>query len=252
MNKSKLKELYENVSKHSSYQILPDILLDLVDENELNIKSRFEKERLEYIKSNIEISNQTVVDVGGNSGYFTFEMLSAGAKRVKYFEGNKAHADFVQLAAGILNADVEVSNAYLQFDNSSDLTKSDIVLLLNVVHHFGDDFGDSELAKTEAKLEMKNCLNYFADKTHIMVFQMGYCWKGDTSKLLFQGGSKQEMISFVENAAEGFWKIKSIGIAEEIDGRTTYKNLDSTNIKRDDSLGEFRNRPLFILESLKT
>ena len=45
------------------------------------------------------------------------------------------------------------------------------------------------------------------------------------------------------------WAVQAIGIAERHDGRVVYRDLDARNIDRDDSLGEFLNRPLFILRS---
>lgn len=251
MNDKKLKALYEKVSKHSNYQILPDQLKQFLNEKELSITSRFEKERFDYFTSKVNAKGKKIIDVGGNTGYFTFEFLSAGAKKVIYYEGNKAHADFVETASNVLNANIEVKNTYLHFNETSDIEKSDLVLLLNVIHHLGDDFGNSELAREDAKKEMKNCLNFFADKTETLIFQMGYCWKGDINKLLFEHGTKQEMISFIENSIKGFWKISSIGIAEEVQGETTYKDLTSQNAERINELGEFRNRPIFILNSLK-
>jgi hypothetical protein len=58
------------------------------------------------------------------------------------------------------------------------------------------------------------------------------------------------MIHFVKNAINGYWKIDSIGVAEEINSITKYNDLNNFNIERKDTLGEFRNRPIFILKSL--
>jgi hypothetical protein len=38
---------------------------------------------------------------------------------------------------------------------------TDIVLLLNVIHHLGDDFGDKSLLWKKAKEKMKASINYF-------------------------------------------------------------------------------------------
>lgn len=33
---------------------------------------------------------KSVLDIGGNSGFFTFELIEKGAKKIHYYEGNKA------------------------------------------------------------------------------------------------------------------------------------------------------------------
>ena len=43
--------------------------------------------------------------------------------------------------------------------------------------------------------------------------------------------------------------IRNIGIAESAGDKIIYNELDSKNIERQDSLGEFLNRPIFIMES---
>jgi hypothetical protein len=58
------------------------------------------------------------------------------------------------------------------------------------------------------------------------------------------------MIDFVTGRARrADWTIDAIGIAQRSDGVVQYRPLDGRNIERDDALGEFLNRPLFILRS---
>jgi hypothetical protein len=38
-------------------------------------------------------------------------------------------------------------------------------------------------------------------------------------------------------------------VAQELNGEVAYADLDDTNIQRVDSLGEFLNRPIFIMRS---
>ncbi|MCF6204852.1 MAG: hypothetical protein L3J59_14485, partial [Methylococcaceae bacterium] len=90
---------------------------------------------------------------------------------------------------------------------------------------------------------------YLSRKTRYLVFQLGFNWKGDVKKPLFKNGTKEEMISFITKGVESSWEVKSIGIAEKTNNKYIYKNINTNNIKRDDSLGEFLNRPLFILKS---
>ena len=94
-------------------------------------------------------------------------------------------------------------------------------------------------------------LNCFAAKTDILVFQLGFNWKGDRSKPLFNNGIKAEMINFIQEGIKNTWKILHIGVAEGTKGSVVYSALNDRNIERDDNLGEFLNRPIFILKSLR-
>lgn len=249
--KEKLIKLYQKTSKHSNYQILPQAVREVVEQEEVVVSSRFERQRLQYLKENLTFKNKKVLDIGGNTGYFSFQVLDEGAKEVIYIEGNTHHADFVRMAADYLGKNITIENRYLDFENAFNHSPVDVTLLFNVVHHLGDDFGQRGITLAKAKEKMKNCINYFAGITDILVLQMGYCWKGDTTKLIFENGTKKEMIDFVNEATQNNWEMQAIGIAEKNKDNTVYKPLKSDNLHRDDSLGEFRNRPIFILKSMK-
>ena len=88
-----------------------------------------------------------------------------------------------------------------------------------------------------------------AQKTNFLIFQLGFNWKGDTKQCLFEHGTKSEMIQFIKDGIKGFWEIIEIGVAEKKDGVVTYEPLNVFNVKRNDTLGEFLNRPIFILKS---
>lgn len=246
--RNELIELYEKNSKHSNYQILASNFSGIINMDELNVLSRYEKERLDYISSKIKIDNKSIYDIGGNCGYFTFEMCNLGAKHIEYFEGNIAHAEFVDKSVQLLNLEdkINVNKKYFSFQENA---QADIMLLLNVVHHLGDDYNcasDICNAKDKMLFDVNNLANGF----DILVFQMGFNWKGNVDKCLFENGTKQEMIEFVTNGLAEKWKVISIGVAERAGDKIIYKDLDDTNIKRNDELGEFLNRPIFILKRL--
>lgn len=251
-NITKLKRLYAKGSKHSNYQILFQRLSLLLGDG-IVVKSRYENERLKFILDNIDVKDKTILDIGGNTGFFTFELIDNGAKKVVYFEGNKAHYDFVNLASSVLGISdkIHLKNKYLNFSNDEELDGSyhDITLLLNVLHHLGDDFGDKKTTLDRAQKNIITHLNYFADKTSLLVFQLGFNWKGDPRHCLFKNGTKKVLINFVLDGTKEYWDVQKIGIAEKHEEGIKYFTLNDKNIERNDLLGEFLNRPLFILKS---
>lgn len=244
-----LNKLYMEESKHSNYQILSPKLLPFFDISKISTKSRQEKERMDYIRSHVEFDNKLVLDIGGNTGYFTFEAIEAGAKEVDYYEGNINHAEFVEIASDLVDCSskIKVYSEYFGFDD--DMKDYDIVFNLNVLHHLGDDF-DNENSMDQAKCKMVAYLKKLAKHTKIMVFQLGFNWKGNRYKCLFKNGTKAEMIQFIKENCSNEWDFCNIGIAvNDNDDHIVYKELDDSNIERIDSLGEFLNRPIFIMKS---
>lgn len=247
----RLRELYARTTKHSHYQIMPDFLSSLVDPVELNKRySRYEIERMDYFCKHVALSGSRVMDVGANTGYFAFASAAAGAAEVVAYEGNPDHAEFLRTAADLFKKPVTVVHDHLDFKSPLLGAPYDVVLLLNVLHHVGDDFGDREIGIDQARGAIITNLNYFADKTNALILQIGFSWKTDYSLPLFPNGTKAEMIEMIRKGVVGHWDIVAIGIARERDGVTVYEELNEGNIAREDHLGEFRNRPVFILKSL--
>lgn len=247
--KQELIDLYLKQSKHSQYQILPRDFEGILDPKDLNIISRYEYERWNYIKSKVDIKDKEVIDIGGNSGFFSFEAAREGAKKVDYYEANNAHARFVEKAAVLLNRDRQIKVNNCVFDFKEERRKQDIALLLNVLHHIGDDYGDSCLSIEQAKELMMQQLNFMSKIADVVVFQLGFNWKGNPKNCLFKNGTKREMIDLVVNSTKNHFDMLHIGIAEKKNNHVEYYELNDENVIRDDSLGEFLNRPIFILKS---
>ena len=248
----KLEDNYLNISKHSNYQILTKDLQKYIPIEKLNIKSRSEEARLDYILKNVDVKNKSIIDIGANTGYFSFELLKQGAEDVTCFEGNPEHSLFIQDSANILKVfnKMTMYNEYYNFDKINQYSKKyDVMLLLNVLHHIGDDYGDKMLNIENAKNMIINQLNKCAMVTKLLVFQLGFNWKGDRNSCLFANGEKKELIDYIKKETIDYWDIQKIGIAEDNCGIILYKDLSGKNIIRQDSLGEFLNRPIFIMES---
>lgn len=249
---SKLRELYSLHSKHSNYQILPKKIAEIIGD-EIDVRTRYEAERLTYVLNNIDVKNRTILDIGGNTGFFTFELVDRGAKKIHYYEGNRAHAEFVKLSTEYLHIEdkVEVTNEYYSFMTEKHDIGYDVVLLLNVLHHYGDDYGDKIVTKEKAKATIIEHLNNLAKSSKLLVFQLGFNWKGNREVCLFDNGTKKEMIDYIREGTKSHWRICKIGIAECRRNKVEYYDLTEMNMKRQDHLGEFLNRPIFIMESIK-
>lgn len=235
----------DDISKE--YENIPTVLRGILDVNELQTQSRYEEERFHYITKYVNIKGKRVLDIGGNSGYFTFESYSAGANFVDYYEGNSVHADFVKEAVELLDLQkrIHVYPEYFMF-HSKVKKRYDIIFCLNVVHHLGDDFGE-EAEFGVVKRKMLTCINSMAKITDILVFQMGYNWCGNPKMGLFEGGTKQEMEKYLHDGIQNDWEILKTGIAEKRGDKIQYMDKNESNNLREDSLGEFLNRPIFIL-----
>lgn len=247
MEKS-FKELYMESSKHSNYQILPSNLKDLMKDEDLMVQSRYEKERLKYITENVNLKGKTVLDIGGNTGFFTFETHNAGASKIDYYEGNQTHAEFVKKGIEVLELKdkIAVFPQYYLFNQKEKIY--DVAYLLNVVHHSGDDFGDS-ISIEKAKSDILACINVMAEITKVLVFQMGFNWCGNRNKCLFEQGTKAEMEEFIQKGTVENWEIIKIGVAVKKDCQIKYEDVNLKNNQREDELGEFLNRPIFIMKS---
>ena len=246
---NELTELYMMTSKHSNYQILPKELEELIGKDNIVTKTRYESERLAYILANVDVAHKTIIDIGANTGFFTFESLKAGADRVTAYEGNKVHAQFIDKASTVYGADkAKVKGEYYDFEASQE--SSDIVFCMNVLHHIGDDFGNEKSADMARKKILEGICG-LSKCTNILILQLGFNWKGNVEYPLFDHGTKEEMIEFVSLGVGQSWDVFKIGIPERHDDRIVYCDLNEKNLARDDSMGEFLNRPLFILKRHK-
>lgn len=241
---NEIKKLYDIVSKHSHYQLLPKSVENIVGEVQRSI-NRFENERFEYITQNVNLQNLYVLDIGANTGFFSISSIEHGAKEIIAYEGNQIHSSFLSLVSNHLNLNIKTVSEY--YYNNDNLDKNfDLIFLLNVVHHVGDDFQKGDMDILSAKNKMIEMINQLSKNTRYLVFQMGYCWKGNTELLLFENGTKSEMIDFISSNTSDFWDILKIGVLTK---DLKYQDINDENSKKFKELGEFGNRPLFILQS---
>jgi SAM-dependent methyltransferase len=236
--------------KHRDYHILPERLNSKIKIEKIKSKQMFyEKERMCFIRSCVDFKNKSILDIGCNTGYFLFSTLDDGAATVTGYEGEELSVEFIEKAIVLLGEEnrFKILNRYFDFSTSKE--KFDIIFLLNVLHHVGDDYGEKSLTIDDAKVRIIDQLNNLSKNGSILIYQMGFNWQGNTNRCLFENGSKIEMIDFITEGIKNYWTIEKIGIAENGKEGILYKDLSDNNILRNDKLGEFLNRPIFILKS---
>lgn len=252
----RLASLYAETHKHSAYQVLPSSLERLLRGAGVSLPEgvgKSEEARLDFIRAHMPLLDKRIVDIGGNTGYFSIRCAELGAREVLCIEGNSVHAQFLCLALQTLGLAERVQVKMEYFTGDLQLPGIvDGVFLLNVLHHLGDDFGPGDLGDRGTALDsMADMLNSLSTRTRWLVLQLGFNWMGRVDLPLFEHGEKREMIDFVRAHCAGVWDVQAIGIAQrDVAGKVAYADLDQHNIRREDSLGEFLNRPLFILKSL--
>ncbi|MDD3888177.1 MAG: class I SAM-dependent methyltransferase [Patescibacteria group bacterium] len=239
-------------SKHSHYQILPSQLVQYFEDKDYLPTGKVDSERLLFVIKNINLKNKTILDIGGNTGFFTFESINSEAKHVTYIEGNEEHANFAMKLTKILKLTKQISikNQYFNFTQKRYDEKFNVCFLLNVLHHVGDDFNSGLKNIGVAKEKIIKYLNNSSSFCDILIFQLGFNWQGNVHKPLFKNGTKKEMIDFIKKGTKNHWNIKTIGIAEIENGDLVYNKLNKNNINRNDEIGEFKNRPIFIMKKI--
>lgn len=138
-----------------------------------------------------------------------------------------------------------MENRYFDFEQTGGIY--DVALCLNVLHHLGDDFGDQALNIDQAKKTIVKMLQNLSKRVHTCWFQLGFNWKGDRNFPLFAQGLKSEMIDFIQRACSDFWLIEEVAIYDPI--HCLYKRESTLLLQRSDDIGEFLNRPIFLLTS---
>lgn len=245
-----LKNLITAKSKHSDYQSLHPTLFSLVPEIVYRPTGKYESQRMAYMTENIKIKGQRILDIGANTGYFSFAAIEYGARQVVCQEGNREHAEFIELSIRCLGLQdkVEVRSQYFDFFETNVANECfDLALCLNVLHHLGDDFGDAALSMAAAKEEMIKAINRLALHANQCWMQLGFNWKGDRNRPLFPNGTKKELIDFVRQGTGECWEIVAVGAFNPNSGR--YEKGNAQNLQRFEQIGEFLNRPIFLLRS---
>lgn len=243
-----LKDLYLQRSKHSNYQLVHPLVAKLLGDTADLPVGKLELERQTYFDRALPLLGARVLDIGANTGYFSFGALHGGAKHVTCYEGNQEHAAFVAHCAEQAGLADRLRMHASYFDFLAPITQTfDVTYCLNVLHHLGDDFGDQSLNVDAAREQMLKSLHHMAGLTRVLVLQLGFNWKGDVRCPLFEGGEKAALIDFVAQGVGDSWLIEEVTVPNAV--TRAYEPISEDNLPRNNQIGEFMNRPLFKMRS---
>lgn len=229
-------ETIDKIKKFGWYTLIEDHLSKTCD-----------SKRADYILENLNYNNLKVLDIGANLGYFSLSAALNGATEVLSVESDKVAIEFIKLQLKLLGMEKVVKTQDFPFDFGVKQNKTyDVILCLNVLHHIGRYFGDKDLNLEEAKTKLIEYLNLLSCSTKYCWFQIGFNWKGNIEFPLFDNGLKSELIEFVVSNISDYWEVKKIAIFNDETMRYSSNNYKMDRIEE---LGEFGNRPLFLLES---
>lgn len=88
----------------------------------------------------LDLAGQSVLDIGCNEGFFSFEAEKRGASRVVAIDKGKAAQEKFALVHGLLGSSVEFRDVDLTEINPSKWGKFDLVFFLAVLHHVRHPF----------------------------------------------------------------------------------------------------------------
>jgi cyclopropane fatty-acyl-phospholipid synthase-like methyltransferase len=213
-----------------------------------------DKERAAFMFAQHSLSGKRVLDIGANQGYMTVEAALRGAKRVDAFESNEVDAVFLSQAAKLLPGLDRVTAHALNydFDHPND-DRWNYVICLNVLHHIGRYFDTHVSDLAEAKNLMGPHLQRLLSKAGCVWLQLGFNWQGNTHQPLFSQGTKREMTDFVASLIKPKAYLAAIGIYNaqtKAYEKASYGDWEHPLWQRIDSLGEFGNRPLYLIQSV--
>lgn len=210
-------------------------------------------ERASFMFENKSVHHARVLDIGANQGYFTVEAALRGAGQVDAYESNAIDGDFLFRASQAFAELQSVRSLTLGYDfHVPNQGRWSDVICLNVLHHTGRYFDEGVDNMLDAKATMAKHLQGLLTGGASVWFQLGFNWKGDEKQPMFEHGTKREMTEYVDRLLAGRGRIAKIGIynpCSEMYEQATFGDWAHPLWARVERLGEFANRPLYLIES---
>lgn len=262
--KAKLALMYNDQSKHSNYQNIPDFVKKELGYTEMiNESWRGDTARYRYLSREICFEGgHLVADIGANTGFFTLSLAYENPPvSFHAYEPNRNHASFIEnIVEYFQMKNVVIYNKSIGLKELDSLPFYNTVLFLNILHHAGVDF-DTDILNDmgDFKSYAIEYLRKLSQKSNILIFQMGYNWGGNKTKPIVPVNNIAMMVGFLADIFENSgWGIQKIAVHSWMGEQGSYQDLKFTqdlnpdNFKTDSRNSEFYNRPIFILKSKAT
>lgn len=222
LTQDSLLALWHSTGKHGVYQQLPAFLTrDFGIRAPVDERWRGDRTRLDYLRSRIDFTGLRVVDIGANTGFFSLTLAHDDAAQVTAVEPDPANNAFLQAVGQHYGLDrMQASATPVTLDTVGALPESDLVLLLNVLHHAGDDFDRTHVPDAGALAAyMTEYLARLARTTGRMVYQLGYNWCGNKATPVFPGVREPyAMLRYLEPIfRDAGWVIEHAALRFDVD-----------------------------------
>jgi len=125
------KAIMDEISRHNWYQSIP-LASNIVTPGETG---EAEERKIQMMQLPNDLSGRTVLDIGCNEGFFSFEAEKLGADRILAIDKSSAAKAKFELVKRILDSKVEFMAVDLFEMDRHDIGKFDIVFFLAVFHH---------------------------------------------------------------------------------------------------------------------
>lgn len=245
--------------RDDNYQLYHPFILNKLSNKTRDLKRTHKSitldfQRAAFIFEREPCFGRRVLDIGANQGYMSVEAALRGAEKVDAFESNEIDYVFMRKIKDRFSEIKAINPHNESYKFSLENRKNDYVLCLNVLHHIGRYFDFHIKDISEAKLAISHYLSLLIPDQGGVWLQIGYNWKGEEDKPLFEFGTKAEVVNFIKDSIHIAARIKAIGIYNPESG--VYENVGVDDFQsplwvRNEFLGEFGNRPLFYIESIK-
>lgn len=238
--------------KNQTYQSLPKFLsLDLEElgiESSLTAKhtNTFDQARLDYILKKVKFrQGEKILDIGSNSGFFAFGLAEAADVHVTAIEGDEDNVQFISTVAEHYDLSKRINAINQTYNLKQTDERYTVKVCLNVLHHVGRYFGHA-VNETDAYDQISDYITGLLIGADVLILQLGFNWKGQESQPLYKSGTKVEIIEHVKMRLNDDEYAVDVGILDPEDN--SYRDQTPKLLDRFDSLGEFANRPIFVIK----
>jgi len=272
--KDELTALYNDLSKHSVYQSLPDFVANALGlQFPIQEEWRGDRVRWQYLAGRLASRElESWCDFGANTGFFSLTLAhDSPARRVLAVEANSSHARFIERvrdAFGLSN--LTVSRQAVGIDGLPGLGEHDVLLHLNVLHHAGADFDRGRVTGVDDFLPYaKDYLARLRGIARVLVFHLGSNLWGDKSRPIVPAADDEAKLRLFSGLLrDAGWRIRDIAYAARPGaGAIHYRPLAAEAVAAlageagppagllhealsgyslDRHVGEFYRRPMFI------